>query len=786
MKTHLKLLLNDFRKRAWKNIILFLFMCLSVTIAASVVLMLTQLFSSITAMYETAKPPHFLQMHQGIIEQADIDEFNRSYEGVTHWQTTPMITVYGEDIAVSGDGDAYTLSDCRLDISFVMQNNGYDVLLDENRAPLHMAEGEIGVPVIMLDQYDISLGDQIILCANSIEKQFTVAGYVHDGMMNSTMCSSTRFLISDADFDALLGNVGETEYLIETYFTDTSLASAYQTAYEQSDLNLPKNGQAITYTIMYLLSALTDILTAMVFVLAGTMLIFVVVICLRYVILAELEDSVAEIGTMKAIGIPDKGIENLFLNKVRILMLAAGVVGFLLALLFLPKLTGHISRFFGAQPLDAKSLLLAAVAVATIYGIILRFTKKILKQVKKKTIVDLLVRDDGFSKKVKVKSGLYKSRKLSANALIGLQEVRNGYGVVFILMLIITLLVMMPIRTLQTLEAEEFVTYMGSPICDLLAEVTQGSALEERNAELANLLKEEAEKGNIQNSNVLRRVRLQAFSMEEEPVGVHIDTGLSAGEGIVYLSGSKPATENQIALSALLADDLGKATGDTVNIVSDTQAYTMEICGIYQDVTSGGKTAKAIYAFPGEASEKYTYQLDLPNDMAMDEFANKLKAALGSGYNIKSMDSFLDQTLGGVTARFGESVYLVILIGAVITVFIVLLFMELRLARTMHALAEKITMGIPMKSICIQELYPMLLLGGSGVILGVILTELVGEKIISVLFSLLGLGISSIAFSDMTIGCILIPVSLVIILAVINVSVCMKIRKIDITGFFNQ
>lgn len=80
----------------------------------------------------------------------------------------------------------------------------------------------------------------------------------------------------------------------------------------------------------------------------------------------------------------------------------------------------------------------------------------------------------------------------------------------------------------------------------------------------------------------------------------------------------------------------------------------------------------------------------------------------------------------------------------------------------------------------------MLLLGGSGVVLGVVLTELVGEKIISLLFSLLGLGISRISFSSMTIGCMLIPVSLVIILAVINVSVCMKIREIDITGFFNQ
>ena len=399
MKIHIKLLMNDFRKRAWKNIVLFVFMLLSVTIAASVVLMLSQLFSSITSMYETAKPPHFLQMHMGIIEQEDIDEFNERFEGVTYWQSAPMIDLYGEDIAVSGENKYYTLSDCRLDISFVKQNNGYDVLLDEKRMPLNLMAGEIGVPIIMLDQYDISLGDTITVSTDGTRQQFTVAAYVYDGMMNSTICSSTRFLISDADFDILLGNIGETEYLIETYFTDSSLAASYQPAYEQSDKNLPKNGQAITYTIIFLLSALTDILTAMVFVLTGIMLILVAVICLRYVILAELEDDVVEIGTMKSIGIPDKGIENLYLAKIRILMSVAGVAGFLLALLFLPRFTGHISRFFGEQALDISTLLWAAAAVAFIHCIILLFARKVLRQIKTKTIVDLLVLNDGFSKK---------------------------------------------------------------------------------------------------------------------------------------------------------------------------------------------------------------------------------------------------------------------------------------------------------------------------------------------------------------------------------------------------
>lgn len=784
MNLHIKILLNDFRKRAWKNIVLFIFMCLSVVIAAAVVLMLSQLFSSLTTMYETAKPPHFLQTHMGELNQADIDEFNENYPGITHWQTASNINVNGEELMVTDDRGSYTFEDCRLDISLVKQNQGYDVLLDANRAPLNMAPGQIGVPVIMLDQFDVSLGDTITLSANGIQKQFTVTDYVYDGQMNSTICSSTRFLISDADFDALLGNVGETEYLIEAYFTDSSMASNYQTAYEQSEKNLPKDGQAITYTAIFLLSALTDILTAVVFVLAGAMLIAVVVMCLRYVIMAELEDDVTQIGTMKSIGIPDKGIENLYLAKIRILMIVASVAGFVLALVLLPQFTGHASRFFGEQALQTHSLLLSVAAVALIYLVIMLFAKKILKEIKTKTVVDLMVLDQGFRKKVKVKSGLYKAKMLSTNALVGLQEVRNGYGIVFVLMLIITSLVMVPIRTQQTLQAEDFVTYMGSPICDLLVEVAQGEGLEDRNEALSGML--DGESHCVQNANVLRRVRLQAFSAEGEPVGVHIDTGISAGSGIVYIQGEKPSGENQIALSALLAEELGKNVGDTVNITGSTQSYTMTVCGVYQDVTSGGRTAKTIYGFQGEPSEKYTYQLNLSDGVSAEAFADNLKAGLGNGYSIKSMDGFLDQTLGGVTSRFGQAVYWVVIIGFVVTVFIVLLFMELRFARTMQALAEKIAMGIPVKAICLQELYPMLLLGGAGILTGFVLTETVGELVVSGLFSLLGLGISSISFTGISAGCFLVPLGLLGILAVINVSVCLKVKKMDITAYFNQ
>ena len=73
---YLKLFKNDFKKNPGKQLILLLFMSLSVTLAVSVFLMLVQLFASISSMYETAKPPHFLQMHKGEIKQEAIYEFN--------------------------------------------------------------------------------------------------------------------------------------------------------------------------------------------------------------------------------------------------------------------------------------------------------------------------------------------------------------------------------------------------------------------------------------------------------------------------------------------------------------------------------------------------------------------------------------------------------------------------------------------------------------------------------------------------------------------------------------
>lgn len=793
-----KLLRNDFQKNKWRNGIVLLFMTLSATLAISVCLMLTQLFHSISSMYETAKPPHFLQMHKGAVEQENLDAFNENYPGIMHWQTVPMIDVYGEELVIEHTGgenwkstDVGTtisdLSECRLDLSLVKQNDGYDLLLDENREVLHLEEGEIGVPVILLDTYDISLGDMVTLKSNGVEKMFRVSAYVYDAQMNSTLCSSTRFLISDADFEMLAPNVGEMEYLIEAYFTDSGMAASYQTAYEQDERNLPKAGQAVTYTMIFLLSALTDMMMAMVFLLAGILLGVIALLCLRYCLLTELEEDAKEIGTMKAIGIPARGIRNLYLGKIRILMAAGSVAGWILAICFQRLFTGHMRRTFGNQKTTLECYIAALAVGILVYGLVMLYTKAVLRKLRKADIVDLLVTEQGFSKKHRGKDGMHRFRKMPVNLLVGAHEVRHGYSMIFVLLLLLSFLVLTPFRMAGTMADREFVTYMGSPLCDVLLEVEQGEHLEERTEAASALLEAERAEGTIKAYQTLRRIRLQTADPQGEPVGIHIDTGENAGEGLQYIDGGRPEGDSEIALSSLMAEELEKTVGDPLVLQSKDQESTYTVSGIYQDVTSGGRTAKMTANFPEETAEQYSYQIQVAKKTAQEQLMEKWREQLGIGYSIEDMDEFLNQTLGGVSSQVKQASWMVILLALGVASLMVLLFSRLRMTRERQMLMTKRAMGFSLRDISLQELYPVLLSGGLGVILGVILTEWMGESLVSLLLGMLGIGLKQVEFSAFPVWKVM---GLLILLlsgpALVTLLSCRPIRKMSMTKYLND
>nr|WP_300006270.1 FtsX-like permease family protein [Tissierella sp.] len=743
MNVKLKRFKNDFKRNSAGNIALILFMTLSVTLVVAASIIIVQLTSSIGEMYSIAQPPHFLQMHKGEIDQDEIDKFNRSFEGVKAWQTSPMINIYGDDIKVLGE-KGFSLEDSKLGISLVKQNKEYDLLLDSDREIIDLKKGEIAIPNIILNSYNINIGDKVELTGNGIKEKFQVTSFVYDAQMNSTLVSSTRILLSEEDFDELFGKIGESEYLIESYFTDKSMATKFQTAYENS--GLPQSGPAITYNQIILISAFVDILLAIIIILVSVLLIIVALISIKYTLMASLEEEIREIGTMKAIGMTYKDIRGLYLGKYKILIGLGVFLGYILALILSNIFTIHIDKTFGKQPFSIVTVGVSILSAILIYLISSYYCKKILKKIKSVTVVDALVLGKGFHKRSLVRDGLYKSKRMKMNSLLGIREILynfKGFIIIFIAMFIIASIIVVPMNLLNTLGSKEFIPYMGSPVSDILIQIDSGENLETSYSDLVRFINRNKD---IKEHQEIRRVRVETFNSDGGWMNLKIGSGEDSGKGLKYTDGKRPLKNDELAVSKLNADEMGVMRGDKVKLRFNEIEADFIISGIYQDLTSGGMTAKAINKFEALDAEKYEFIIELKDQVDIEEKAAQWSQELGKGYDIQAMDKFIDQTLGVVSRQIGLMVIVVVLIGIVMSGFIVVLFMKLRLAKDRGEIAGIKSIGFTDLDVRKQYLYKIGIISSLGIILGILVSNIVGEKIISLVFSIMGLGISKFIF----------------------------------------
>ena len=777
---------NDLKRNKVINLALLLFIIFSAGLAVLSVIMGIQTFTSIAELYEKAEPPHFLQMHKGDIDQQQIDAFISDYEGATYWQTVEMINVHGESLSIEGNKEIYNLSDCRLDIGLVKQNETKDLLLNSEHEKVILDEGEVGIPVLLKEMYDMEIEDRVILTANNVQRNFVIKEFILDAQMNSPMVSSTRILLSHEDFHMLNGQAGESEYLIEAYFTNSKEASSFQTAYENA--GLPQNGQAVTYAMIFLLSAITDITTVFVLLLVSILLVVVCFICVKFTILAALEEEITEIGAMKAIGLPFEDIRDMYLSKYRILAMTGVVIGYTAALSTSRLFTKHISNTFGNMRISPVAILLSLVVGGLMFLTITYYCKKVLKKINKVTVVDTLVRGQGFDKERDgLRDGLYKSKKLPVNWVIAIREVFyrfKNWIIVFAVVLITVVMIMVPVNLMNTFEAPEFITYMGSSLEDILIEVDNGENLETNYSRVTQILENDE---SVESYYEYRRVRVQAADAENEPMNLHIDSGDHAGNELQYLSGKAPEAGNEIALSYLNNNEIGKNAGDTLILFYDNKEEEFVISGIYQDVTSGGYTAKSKYGFSELAGEKYSFSVNLKDPAAVEIKADEWSDIIGPGVKVAPMEEFINQTLGGVVKQLKTTVLLIVIMGACLVMLITVLFLKLRLAKDLSEIAVLKAIGFSGRDIKKQYLIKIGCVSLTGIFAGTVLTGALGERIVNLVLSISGLGVQKVELVvNPLVQYILIPLLLLSLILFATVIVLRTTKSYNIISLINE
>jgi putative ABC transport system permease protein len=126
--------------------------------------------------------------------------------------------------------------------------------------------------------------------------------------------------------------------------------------------------------------------------------------------------------------------------------------------------------------------------------------------------------------------------------------------------------------------------------------------------------------------------------------------------------------------------------------------------------------------------------------------ASQWSSKLGGGYDIEPMEEFIYQTLGGVSRQVEVAAAAVAVIGILLAALIVVLFMKLRLAKDVSQIAAMKAIGFTNQDVRRQYLYKIIMVSITGILAGSLISNILGESIVSMAFSMMGMGISRITF----------------------------------------
>lgn len=730
----LKILKRDIQRNKIITVVLFIFIMLSALLVSSASHVIMELSSSLGNLLAKSNAPHFVQMHSGPLDEKVVKTFVSSSILIKDQQTIEMLGIDGSNVWLGSSQRSEENS--VMDIGFVRQNRSFDLLLNLENQVLQVSEGEIAIPIYYMQQKKLKIGDTVRVNKGPFSRKFIITDFVRDVQMNSAIVSSKRFVVNDRDFLILQKNLGDIEYLIEFQLNDLSKLSEFRNAYQSS--NMPSKGPAIDYPLFKTLNALTDGIIAIVIILVSLLLMIIAILCLRFTIIATMEEDYREIGIMKAIGITQRDIRRIYLAKYIAMAAFASLSGYLVSLGVMRFFTANITLYLGAAPRGLFHLIVPVLAVSLIFGIVVIFCRIILKRFNRITAVEALRSGTVGESQIHKRSLVLSKRKyLNVNVFLGLTDVYGRlkmYGLLLFVFVVCIFIMVVPVNLLNTLKSPQFISYLGAPQSDIRIDLQQSANIDQRFDEMITYIKNDQD---LEKFSPLVTCRFKVLGSDGVWESIHVELGDFSIFPLSYLNGTAPIRGNELALSDLNAKELNVKVGDTLLLTTNGIEKEMTVSGVYQDITNGGRTAKARLPYDPKTVMWYVIAVDVHPGISVDEKMDQY-AKLFYPAKITHLESYLSQTLGNTIRQLELVTILALVISISISVLITSLFLKMLLAKDSSQMAILKSLGFTPRDIQIQYLVRLLLVSGLGITIGILATRTVGQKLVQILGSFLG------------------------------------------------
>lgn len=681
-----KLIWNDVRQNKLMSAATIFFMAVSAMMLALTALLGSSLLGAIDRLMDAAQVPDYLQMHTGELDRGAISDFAESREDVRSWQVCRLLNLENSQVTLGGR----SLLDSTQDNGLCVQSERFDYLLDMDNQRPQVLPGQVYVPVCYRARYELNVGDTMQIGG----EELAIAGFLRDAQMNSMMASSKRFLVSEWDYERLSSH-GEEEYLIEFLLKDGADVNSLSTAYTQR--GLPANGPAITKPLMRMMNALSDGTTIFVIFLAAVVVLLVALLCVRFILAIRMERDKQEVGMLKALGIGKGEIKRLYFSKYVLFSACGGLLGLGASAVLKGPLERRIRELYGASEHGARAAVLALCAAAAVEGVIL----------------------------LRVWRGLKKTDKLPVlAALFPVREQRrNGrqYLLIGLVCSACAFLMLLPQNLYSTLSSPSFVTYMGIGDADIRMDIRQGADIRSTTARLAAALEGDAQ---VERYAVLQTRSLPAVLMDGTSCNLTVEMGDHTIFPVQYSEGTLPVRDDEIALSSLNARELGLSVGDSLYLRIDGEEIRYTVCGIYSDITNGGKTAKAGGRASGDPVIWSVLYVSLKDRPASPRWMEPYSQA---GADVTDIENYVQDTYGPTLAQLRLASRGAMLIAVLVAFVVIALFLRLIVERNRDAVSLQKALGFTGGEIGRAYFFRGVFFAAAGVLSGLALGTLLGE-----------------------------------------------------------
>ncbi len=729
MKLFLKLVYNDFKRNKAITTALAVFLIISTFFMAGGLRVTGTMISSMKGLNQVAIPPDYLQMHSGDYNENGFKSFEENHEYIKDSLVVKMLNIRNSNIIYKDE----SLENSLMDNGLVIQNEGFDILLNMDNDIAVVKAGQIGVPVYYAETLKIKVGDIITFNEGNYTKDMAVSSIIRDSSMNAALTTSKRFLVNPIDLNELSQQMGEWEYLFEFLLEDGTSTATLEKDY--IDVNMASNGVAITGKQLSIINNLSYGLIAFIIITISILLIIISVLCISYIIRATLAEENYTIGEMKAIGFPNKSIEKIYQTKYTLLVIIAGVIGYILAIPFGHFFSAPVVMYCGNGTNEWMKWVFPLIGVIFLSMIVIWRCKKIIHKNLKSSVLNLMRGEERIKKEghYALPSAGFKSRNLS----IALGELKckwKEYVVIFFVFIFSSFLILLPMNMNNTAKDPSFMTYMGVGESDIRIDIQYTDKLQEQKDAALSYLEKDPE---ITKYAIYQNGYVQYENLNGEWEYLRVENGDGSVFPLEYLEGSAPKDNKQIALSSLNASEFGKEVGDNITVSYGGEKLQSTISGIYQDITYGGKTAKANIDFNEKDIEVYIIYLDVLEGVNVGEKSSELRNIL-SDSKITPISEFVSQTLGGITDNLNLVSNVAILISLLLIILITVMILQLITAREHSAIAIKKSIGFSNKDIRIQFAIRILLIQFLAIVVGTILANTLGEVLFGMMLSSMG------------------------------------------------